>query len=153
KGGPVDQRADIYALGLILYDALVGRHRSESASSAIDELQRRTQAAPPSAKSLVPEIPEALDQIISRCLQPDPTKRYQSSRELAANLERIDDRGQAIRMRRVVGLPLVAALVMLAVLLLAGNWWYARTLIPAKPHDPVSVLIADFENATGDSTL
>jgi tetratricopeptide (TPR) repeat protein/tRNA A-37 threonylcarbamoyl transferase component Bud32 len=153
KGQPVDQRADIYALGLILYDALVGRHRMEAAANAIDALQLRALEPPPPARSLVPDIPEALDRIITRCLQPDPAKRYQTTNELAADLERIDDRGEAIHMRRVVGLPLLAAVVALAAALLAGSFWYARTLIPAKQHDPLSVLIADFDNSTGDATL
>ena len=65
----VDQRADIYAFGLILYDMLVGRHRAQHSNSAIEELQARMQAAPPPVKSILPEVPDALDQIIARCLE------------------------------------------------------------------------------------
>ena len=66
KGQPVDQRADIYAFGLIFYDMLVGRRRSERAESAIAELQGRMAAAPPPAPRAVdPTIPEAIDAIIA----------------------------------------------------------------------------------------
>src|SRR5262245_27649624 len=60
-GQEVDQRADIYSFGLILYDMLVGDVRGRSATSAIEELKARTLHAPASVRSLVPEIPEALD--------------------------------------------------------------------------------------------
>ena len=43
--------------------------------------------------------------------------------------------------------------VVLALALSAGAWWYARTSIPPAPHEPVTVLIADFENNTNDATF
>ena len=57
KGQHVDQRADIYALGLIVYDMLVGQGRARRAENAIAELQARMEKPPPPMKSLVPEIP------------------------------------------------------------------------------------------------
>ena len=76
NGQEVDQRADIYAFGLILYDMLVGRRRAQHSNSAIEELQARMQAAPPPVKSILPEVPDTLDQVIARCLEPDRDKRY-----------------------------------------------------------------------------
>ena len=81
RGQHTDQRADIYALGLIIYDMLVGQPRARRAGSAIAELQARMEKPPPTVKSLVPEIPAALDQFVSRCLEPDPAKRFQTSRK------------------------------------------------------------------------
>src|SRR4029450_5412087 len=52
--------------------------------------------------------------------------------------------------RRVVGLPLLAAVVSLLLALSVGTWWYSRQSIPPEPHAPVSVLIADFQNLTND---
>ena len=91
SGQEVDQRADIYAFGLILYDMLVGRHRAQHSKSAVEELQARMQAAPPPVKSILPEVPDALDQIITRCLEPDREKRYPTSQDLAAVFDRLDD--------------------------------------------------------------
>jgi serine/threonine protein kinase len=59
RGQQVDQRADIYAFGLILYDLLVGRRRAEHAQSAIAELQGRMEQPPPPPRSVLPEVPEA----------------------------------------------------------------------------------------------
>ena len=107
KGQTADQRADLYAFGLILYDMLAGRHRAKQAESAIAELKRRMEQAPPPAKSIVAEIPEALDRLVTRCLQPDPAARYQTTEELAADLDRLDDLGEPIPIKRVVGVRLV----------------------------------------------
>ena len=49
-----------------------------------------------------------------------------------------------------MGMRLLTAVVVLALALLGAAWWYARTLIPPAQHDPVSVVIADFQNGTGD---
>ena len=150
KGQQVDQRADIYAFGLILYDMLAGGRRAEHAPSAIEELKGRMERAPRPIKSLIAEIPEPLNALISRCLQPDPAKRYQTTQAMARDLDRLDEHGQLIPIKRVVGMKLLAAVVVMVLGLLGGTWWYARTLVPPKPHDPVTVVIADIRNNTGD---
>ncbi len=153
KGLEVDQRADVYAFGLILYDMLTGRRRAEVASSAFSELQARMEQAPPPVKSIVPEVPEALDRLVSRCVEPDREKRFQSTADVEAELNRLGANGEPIPVKRVFGIPVLAAIVLLAVALLAGGWWYARRLIPPVQHEPVSVVIADFQNTTGDPTF
>jgi eukaryotic-like serine/threonine-protein kinase len=153
KGQDVDQRADIYAFGLILYDLLAGQRRAELAGSAFGELQARMEQAPPAIKSIVPEVPEALDRIVSRCLEPDREKRFQTTVELAAELDRLDDNGEPIPIKRVVGMRMVVAIVTVLLALSVGTWWYLRQLIPAAQHEPVSVVIADFQNSTGDPTF
>ncbi len=57
KGQEADQRADIYAFGLILYDMLIGGRRSERAASAIAELQGRIAKAPASPRTVDSGIP------------------------------------------------------------------------------------------------
>ena len=150
SGMEVDQRADIYAFGLILYDMLVGRHRAQHSKSAVEELEARMHAAPPPVKSIVPAVPDALDQIIARCLQPNRDKRYATSSELAAALDRLDDNAIAIPQPQRVTRGMAAASVLLVAALVGGTWWFTRTPPPPKQHEPVAVLIADFENTTGD---
>jgi tetratricopeptide (TPR) repeat protein len=153
KGGAVDQRADIYSFGLILYDAVLGRRRAAHAESSLAELRSRIEQAPPPAHTIDATIPEPFDVLISRCLDPDPAKRYQTAGELEADLDRLDDEGGLIPVKRVVGVKMLAAVVTLAVALVGGSLWYARTIAPEKPHDPVSVLIADVQNRTGDAAF
>jgi len=153
RGAHVDQRADVYAFGLIMYDMLVGRPRAEHAGGAIAELQGRMQHAPPPVRSVVSEVPQEVDRIIRRCLEPDVDKRYQTSAELAADLNRLDDEGVPIPEPRRFTPRMIAAGVVLVASLVTATWWFTRTPPPEKPHDPVTVVIADFENKTNDASF
>ncbi|MCU0234984.1 MAG: serine/threonine-protein kinase, partial [Thermoanaerobaculales bacterium] len=150
-GKAIDQRADIYSLGLIFYDVLLGRRRIEHAESAFKEFRGRVEGAPPPVRSLDPSIPEHLDRIIARCLEPDPNLRFQTSAELKAALDRIDDEGKLLPVTRRLTRRMVAAAAGLVVALVAGTWWTASRLVPTEAPAPMSVLIADFENTTGDA--
>jgi serine/threonine protein kinase/tetratricopeptide (TPR) repeat protein len=147
RGEHVDQRADIYAFGLILYDMLTGRRRSEHAVSAVGELQKRLAAPPPSVRSIVPEVPQALDDLVTRCTEPDADKRYQTTAELVAAIDRLDDNGRPRPITRVVRLPYAIAAGVVLLALSGYIWWTTR---PPVTHDPVSVVIADFQNNTKD---
>src|SRR5262245_55135282 len=150
RGQPVDQRADIYAFGLILYDMLIGKRRAAHAQSAIAELQGRLEQPPPPVRTIVAEVPEPLNSLISRCLEPDAGKRFQTTAELVDAIEKLDDAGKLRPIERVVGLKLTTAIV-IALLALSGYiYWKTR---PPVVHDPVKVLIADFANTTGDAAL
>jgi tetratricopeptide (TPR) repeat protein len=149
KAQQVDHRADIYAFGLILRDALIGLRRQESAPTALAELQKRLDAAPEPLRKFDATIPEPLDRIVTRCLAPDPANRYQTTAELEAELSRLDDTGELIPVRRVVGMRVAAVAVALFVGLLGGTWWFASRPEPPAPA-PLPVLIADFDNRTND---
>jgi len=149
----VDQRADIYALGLILYDMLVGLRRTAKADSVVSELRARMEQAPPPPRSLVDTVPEALDRLVARCLEPDPANRYQTTVDLAADLDRLDENGIPIPVPRRFTPRLIALSIAVVAALVTGTWWLTRTPPPPKQHDPVSVLIADFQNQTGDATF
>jgi serine/threonine protein kinase/tetratricopeptide (TPR) repeat protein len=150
RGEEVDQRADIYAVGLILYDMLAGRHRAESSASALDELQLRMKQPPTPIQSVAPQVPDALSRLISKCLEPDPSNRYPSADALAIDLDRLDDAGELRPVKRAISLPLAAALATLLASIGGAAWWYTRPVAPPPEHDPVSVMIADFRNSTGD---
>jgi serine/threonine protein kinase/tetratricopeptide (TPR) repeat protein len=150
RGEHVDQRADVYAFGLILYDMLTGRRRVERAPSAVYELQQRMAQPPASVRAAVPEVPEALDKLVTKCIEPEADKRYQTTSELVAALNRLDDNGKLKRIKKVVGLPLTAALVIALLALSAGIWLYTR---PPVEHAPISVVIADIDNRTRDAAF
>ena len=152
KGLNVDQRADLYALGLILRDLLLGRRHTHD-RSAFEDLEHRIEQAPPLVRTIDPTIPKAIEQVIAKCLQPDPAARFQTSAELVAELDRLDEKGEPIPIKRVVGLPLAAAVVAVLLAVSVGTWLYQRQFIPPAAHEPVSVVIADFENRTGDPAL
>jgi Flp pilus assembly protein TadD len=150
RAQPVDQRADIYAFGLILYDMLLNRQRARGADTALDELTRRMQSAPPSPRSIDPAIPEPLDRIVRQCIEPELGRRFQSTPQLVTALNRLDARGRLLPVARRVTRRMVLAVALVFVSLIGLTWWLAQG--PAAPvaHEPVSVLIADFQNTTGD---
>ena len=154
RAQPVDQRADIYAVGLILYDLLIGRHRSQHAESAIAELQGRILQAPPPSRTVDPSIPAPIDAIITRCLEPDPDKRFQTTLELQAALDRLDENGKPLPIIRRLTRRTMAAAAVVIVLLLGGTFYVTKWLsAPVKEPDPVSLVIADVQNKTGDATF
>jgi tetratricopeptide (TPR) repeat protein len=145
RGREVDHRADIYSLGLIFYDLLLGQRRFTEAVSPLAELQERLDHAPPSPRSLDPDIPEAIDAVIMRCLAPDPAHRYQSTADLAADLARLDDEGNPLPIQRRLTWGLVGVATAGAIALAAGTYWFTR---PIPPPPLTSVLVADFEDRT-----
>ncbi len=152
-GKSIDQRADIYSIGLIFYDLLLGRRRIEKVESAFAEFRGRIEHAPPAPRSLDPEIPEPVDSIISRCLEPDPDDRFQTTAELRAAFDRLDERGELLPVTRILTPKLMAVAAVLVAVLLGGTWWLASLRGPAVEPDPMSVLVADFDNRTGDATF
>jgi len=152
-GKSIDQRADIYSIGLIFYDMLLGRRRIEKAQSAFAEFRGRIEKAPPSPRSLDPEITESVDQIVARCLEPEADDRFQTTAELQAALDRLDDQGEPLPITRILTPKLMAAASVLVVVLLGGTWWLASLRGPAVEPDPMSVLVADFDNQTGDASF
>ena len=151
KAGEVDQRADIYSLGLIVYDMLAGRERQNRTESAIDELYDRMDHAPQPIHSVVAEVPDALSRLVSRCLDPDPANRFQTTAELSAELDRLDDRGMLRPRVRKLTTRLWATAAALAIAMLGGTYILVRIAVePDGPRKAVSVVIADFDNRTGD---
>ena len=149
KGVRADQRADVYAFGLIFREMFVERKRSADANP-IAELMQRAEKAPEPVRDTVEDFPEALDRVIAKCLEPDRDERYSSSAELALDLDKLDDNGEPLPVLRTLSPRLMAGVAVLMVALLAGTWWLVRTPpIPVQP-DPLTVLIADFKNTTND---
>ncbi|MGE5360733.1 MAG: protein kinase domain-containing protein [Bacteroidales bacterium] len=158
SGSQVDQRADIYAVGLIVHEMLVGKRRS--CESAIGELLQRAQVAPPSLRALDPQIPEAIDAIVARCVRPNPTERYQTSAELLADLDALDAEGYppvarppAARPRKWLVPALAAACVVAVAAVVALFLSGGHGAAPPVAHAPVSVLIPDFDNRAGDKAF
>jgi serine/threonine protein kinase len=79
----IDHRADIYALGVILFEMLTGK--LPFGGEGYGEIMlKQMHMAPPAARSIVPDLPPALDAILSRALAKDPGERFQSMAELRA---------------------------------------------------------------------
>lgn len=85
-GAPLDQRSDLFAVGLIFYELLTGRVPYK-ADTALASLMKRTQERAVPASDVDNSVPKSLSSVVSRCLERDPNRRYQSALELLQQLE------------------------------------------------------------------
>ena len=93
----VDARSDIYGLGVLLFEALTGTRPFGSPKGASSPSEMLLIAAenrregPPPMRVRRPEISAALESVVTRCLHPDPDKRYASASDLASDLQAVAD--------------------------------------------------------------
>jgi Tol biopolymer transport system component len=101
SGGEVDARTDIFALGCVLYELVTGVRAfdGKSASSIMASVLAMT---PKPIDELVPLTPPALDRVIRRCLEKDPEDRWQSARDVSAELKWIAEGGSKVGLPTVV---------------------------------------------------
>lgn len=80
-GTTVDQRSDVYSLGVVLFELVVG-HRPFTADDIVSLALAMTTTPAPAVHSLQPEVPRWFSDVVARCLARDPQERYQSADEL-----------------------------------------------------------------------
>jgi TolB-like protein/tRNA A-37 threonylcarbamoyl transferase component Bud32 len=158
RGEPFDERADIYAAGVVMFELLTGR-RPFDAPSVAGLLDGILRSPPPPPSSLQPGISPALDAIVLRALEKDPETRYQSARDFGADLRRLtahDSTSGPIatasrpRSRARRG-PIVAALLALVLLGGALTWGLRRRAEPSgSATGPASLAILPLKAIPAD---
>jgi eukaryotic-like serine/threonine-protein kinase len=146
-GVPLSEQTDLYALGAILYELVVGASPFHDRSSPA--------RMPPRPSTLVPDVDPQLERVILQALAPDPRDRPASAAAMAASLAGPLTRtapggGPLLRSRRrlapwIAGAALAVPVIVLAVL--------ASLFVERRPHaltDQDVIVIADFMNTTGE---
>src|SRR5262245_15066101 len=87
RGTQVDQRSDLYSLGIVLYELLTGTVPF-GGDTPVEIAMKHLQATPEPLTVKRPDAPKALEQVVLRALAKDPAARYQSAEEMDADLER-----------------------------------------------------------------
>jgi serine/threonine protein kinase/Flp pilus assembly protein TadD len=165
----VDQRSDIYSLGVILYEMVTGRVPFEGETPLGIAMKHKSEV-PKDPKELNAQIPDDISRVILRCLEKDKDRRYQSAGEVRSELENIEKgiptteieipKRKPLTSREITvtfGLKklFIPALVIVAIVIAAVVIWQLlpqKEPVPVVPSDKPSLAIMYFKNNTGDES-
>jgi serine/threonine-protein kinase len=88
RGAPVDQRSDLYSVGVVLYEMLTGSVPF-TGDTPVEIAMKHISAVPRPPSAERPEVPEDLDLVVLRSLAKDPRERFQTAEEMDAELGRV----------------------------------------------------------------
>ena len=126
RGLPVGPPADLYAVGIVLYEMLSGRVPFEG-EAAVTVAMRHVQEAPEALTDRNPLVPVALESVVMRALAKDPTQRYQSADQMGIELDRVRQ-----------GLPISDETSVIGAATIAMTQLASETLVapPLPPREP-----------------
>jgi len=160
RGEELDARTDLFSFGAVLYEMATGRMAFPGNTAAIVHEAILNRAPVPVAR-LKPELPPKLEEIINKALEKDRKLRYQSAADIRTDLQRLKRDTESARPSGLAPAPsgtppakrwkwvVSFALVMAA--LTAGGYFYFHR--PPKLTDKDTVVLADFDNRTGDTVF
>jgi serine/threonine protein kinase len=158
EGKPVDERSDIFSLGVILYELATGTRPfgGDTSMSVLSSILRDT---PKSVTELNPALPRDFSRVVRHCLQKDPDRRYQSAKDLRHDLEdlsqaltsgELDTKAIAPPRRRSTVARVALVVGVAAVAVVSVQLW--RRFAQAQDDSPPSLSVSRLTQKEGIET-
>lgn len=157
KGEKLDQRSDIYSLGIIMYEMLTGKMPFESETDT-GFIQKHIFEKPRLPSQFNPFIPPSLELVVMKCLKKDRDQRYQNVRELIDEL----DKKRILKAvspyppkkKKIIVFSAAALVLAVFVLVFAMLFPFKKSEMSSPPESTKkSITVLPFENLTGEKTL
>jgi eukaryotic-like serine/threonine-protein kinase len=159
RGKGLDARTDLFSFGVVLYEMTTGAlpFRGETSGVLTEAILNRTPVPP---VRLNPEVPAELERIIHKTLEKDRDLRYQHASDIRTDLQRLKRDSESARTAvatldvkpaRLSGTKkMFLSGVALVLALAAGSFFVFRTRRAHALNDKDTIVVADFNNTTGD---
>ena len=136
EGQGADERTDIFALGVVLYEMLTGR-RAFGGGSHAAVIGNILHSEPPAPSSIERLTPRSLDDVVRICLAKDPDQRWQSAAVLRDRLSSLPDVAVPVR-RRIRRFAATALILLVMAVVGLGLWRVSRTPLANSPVNSAS---------------
>jgi tetratricopeptide (TPR) repeat protein/tRNA A-37 threonylcarbamoyl transferase component Bud32 len=149
---PLTPRSDVFSFGIVLHEMLTGEHPFARPTSP-GIINAIMADPPPAPENREGKIPQKLLDLHDKALAKDPEDRYQNATEVFQELSALKQALAPPKKKGIHTIGIAAAMILAAIIVVAGLRLLPRAPETAEVPEALSVLIADFDNRTGEDVF